>query len=272
MFKAIKTLNKKEEKPKLFIIEDNKMINDDNLVTEKITEYYDKIFKTKNIETVLQNIKPVAMREPFTTEEVKYAINKLKNNKRAGLDDIQAEHLKSAPNIIMEKIAEIFNEMAITGNFPNEITQGILIPLQKQGKEKGYVENTRPIILLNTIRKILAIIMLKRIINKLNEEIPLTQSAYRSGRSTTENVFVLRTLIDKALSLTNYELNILFLDMSKAFDSIDHGGINNHWRQCHVIKCEATACHSQHGCQHGDIVYPEPFIKEFGHFNTQLQY
>ena len=161
------------------------------------------------------------MREPFTTEEVKYAINKLKNNKSAGLDDIQAEHLKRAPNIIMEKIAEIFNEMTITGNFPNEITQGILIPLQKQGKEKGYIKNTRPIILLNTIRKILAIIMLKRIINKLNEEIPLTQSAYRSGRSTTENVFVLRTLIDKALSLTNYELNILFLDMSKAFDSID---------------------------------------------------
>ena len=106
------------------------------------------------------------MKQPFTTEEVKYAINKLKNNKSAGLDAIQAEHLKNAPKIIPLKIAEIFNEMAETGNFPEEITQGILIPLQKQGKEKGLIENIRPIILLNTIRKILAIIMLKRILNK----------------------------------------------------------------------------------------------------------
>ena len=65
---------------------------------------------------------------------------------------IQAEHFKNVPNVVMEKIAAIFNEMAVIGIFPKEITQGILIPLQKQGKEKGLIANTRPIIILNTIR------------------------------------------------------------------------------------------------------------------------
>ena len=111
--------------------------------------------------------------------------------------------------------------MAKTGVFPSEIKEGILILLHKPGKEKGKVENVRPIILLNMIRKILAIIMINRIYDKLDSEIPATQAAYRPGRSTTENVFTMKILAEKALTSSNYEIEIMLLDMSKAFDSVN---------------------------------------------------
>jgi hypothetical protein len=62
---------------------------------------------------------------------------------------------------------------------------------------------------------------LERIYAKLDGEIPLTQAAYRAGRSTTEQVFSMKLVAEKAAITTNYESNILLLDMSKAFDSVD---------------------------------------------------
>ena len=49
----------------------------------------------------------------------------------------------------------------------------------------------------------------------------VSQAAYRSGRSTTENVFTLKILAEKAKTTLNYEMNIMLLDMSKAFDSVE---------------------------------------------------
>jgi len=59
------------------------------------------------------------------------------------------------------------------------VKEGILIPLPKPNKSKGPVGNLRPIILLSMIRKILAIIMisLRRTVDKMNREIPITQAA-----------------------------------------------------------------------------------------------
>ena len=86
------------------------------------------------------------MANPFNTDEVKQAIKKLKNNKSPGSDGITAEQLKHAPNIVSEKIADIFNNLAETGNYPDEIKLGILVPLLKPGKPKGKPDSLRPVI------------------------------------------------------------------------------------------------------------------------------
>src|SRR5437868_2927673 len=102
------------------------------------------------------------MHELFTKDEVKFAVKKLKNTKSARSDNITAEQLKHALEILYEKIANIYKTIAETGVYPEELKLGILIPLQKPGKPKGRTENHRPIILLNLIRKIMCIILMKR--------------------------------------------------------------------------------------------------------------
>ena len=97
---------------------------------------------------------------------------------------------------------------------------GLLTPLQKPGKQKGPPENLRPVILLSTLRKILAICLIERIQHKINTFLPISQTAYSHGRSGSELVFSFKILAEKAVTSQNYEINLLLLDMSKAFDTI----------------------------------------------------
>ena len=94
---------------------------------------------------------------------------------------------------------------------------GLLCPLQKPGKKKGPPKNRRPIIL----RKNLTIALFNRIWDRLATKIPKTQAAYQKGRSTTEQVLALKILIEKALTSIDYNVYLLLLDMSKAFDTVN---------------------------------------------------
>ena len=157
----------------------------------------------------------------FTAKEVKDAIKSLKNNKSPSIDELRAEQLKYGPEEVHNEIAEQLNEIKKTGEAPREITLGILTPLAKPGKKQGPCENLRPIILLSILRKIISICLIRRIGERVQSKIPKSQSAYQKGRSTTEQVFVFRTMAEKAIASNNYHTHLLMMDMSKAFDTVN---------------------------------------------------
>ena len=80
-----------------------------------------------------------AVKIPFKEEEIERAVKNLKNVRSPCIDDITAEHLKNGPDIMRDKIAELLNHIAATGDFPKELNYGIHIPLQKPGKKIGPV-------------------------------------------------------------------------------------------------------------------------------------
>ena len=88
----------------------------------------------------------------------------------------------------LKKITAVYKELARTGKHPDEITQGVITAIQKPGKPKGPIKNLRPITLLSMLRKFLAICLKKRIIHRLDAEIPPRQAGYIQGRSTTEHI------------------------------------------------------------------------------------
>ena len=53
--------------------------------------------------------------------------------------------------------------------------------------------------------------------------IPLSQVAHRKGRSTTEHVFSMKILCEKAITLCGYSTLVLLLDMTKALNNINTG-------------------------------------------------
>src|SRR2546425_3691870 len=158
---------------------------------------------------------------PFNKEEIRRAIKKRNDNKAPGPDNINTELLKNSPEEIFSKIADLFNSIAEQGILPKDLNLGYLISIKKSGKKKANPESLRPIILLNVIRKLLALVIIQRISSRIDSHIPITQSAYRKGRSTTENVFAFKVLSEKAVTEENSELNIRMIDMSKAFDNIN---------------------------------------------------
>ena len=84
---------------------------------------------------------------------------------------------------------------------------------------KNQSECLMHIILLSVLRKILPICMLERINDKIDDNIPNSQAAYRGGRSATELVFTIKLMAEKITS-SNYTVMLLMMDMCKAFDFI----------------------------------------------------
>ena len=89
--------------------------------------------------------------------------------------------------------------------------------------KKGNVEdpaNYRPIALLNTICKLYAAILQKRLAAGLDEKLWETQYGFRKKRSTAQPLFITRRLQDLAES-SGDKLFLVFLDWEKAFDKVD---------------------------------------------------
>ena len=145
----------------------------------------------------------------------------LKNGKSAGIDQVNAEIIKYAPESTHKELAKLYNQIAKTGDIPSELITGLLAPLPKPFKTPGPPENLRPIILLSTVRKILTIIMLERIWIKIKPYIPKEQAAYQAGRGTTEQLLSVKILCEKAITTSDFNIYLQLIDMSKAFDTIN---------------------------------------------------
>ena len=62
---------------------------------------------------------------------------------------------------------------------------------------------------------------MRRTWDRLKTRIPLDQAGYQEGRNTTEQVFSMKLLAEKAITSSDYNIYILLLDMSKAFDTVN---------------------------------------------------
>ena len=77
--------------------------------------------------------------EPLTWKEIYEASLKLNNNKGPDNNGLQAEHIKYAPKCVHQDIANLLNEVAETEIYPIELKHGLIIPIQKLGKQKWKI-------------------------------------------------------------------------------------------------------------------------------------
>jgi len=166
---------------------------------------------------------PSPLTHPITAEEVEEASAQLNNNRACGDDDIPGEFYKYGGKLLFEATAKAINKIFETNQPMDAICSGILIPLNKPGKVP-FANNTRPITLLNTIRKILSNILLKRIYPILDSYISIGQSGFRRYRSTSDVLWGYRFLMAYVQKYQE-EFYIMGIDLSKAFDCIQSGAI-----------------------------------------------
>ena len=92
--------------------------------------------------------------------------------------------------------------------------------MQKEGKPRGPLSSLRPIVLLTALRKMLSIITLNRVRSKVENFLSPGQSGFRQYRSTTDAVWAHKWLA-AATQKHQIEIEILGIDMTSAFDTID---------------------------------------------------
>jgi sorting nexin-29 len=217
MFKAVKSLNSKRVNKIEVNDEHGKRIANPAKCHDYLKQYFEGNFKSQN--QPVPNITKAPLQKPITSEEVKKTINKMGNGKAAGKDQINIELIKYGTQTLYEETARALNEIFENG-LDHGIGEGLLVPIQKPGKARGPAKNYRPVILLTTLRKILSNIFVERTANETEKYISKTQSAYRPGRSTTDNIWTLRWMIAKTQKF-KIDFFLTGIDMSRAFDTID---------------------------------------------------
>ena len=108
------------------------------------------------------------------------------------------------------------------GRIPEIWEAGEIIALYKK-HNPSKPENYRPIMLLDTMYKIYTRLIANRLYNAVEPYLRSTQFGFRKRRSTTHAIHVVRRTIEAFFhkSEPGYDLNLLLLDWSKAFDRVD---------------------------------------------------
>jgi hypothetical protein len=160
--------------------------------------------------------------EHTNVTEVIHVINGLKNSKACDIYDVSALIIKPNAQYIANPITHIFNASVDEGVFPCLLKIGKVIPVYKKDDPLN-ISNYRPISLLPIISKVFEqpiLIRLNKFLNKFNI-ITNSQHGFRENHSTTTAAFNFLEKIYPEFDKRSPSLG-LFIDLSKAFDLVDH--------------------------------------------------
>ena len=215
---------------------------------------------------------------PTTPYEIRTILNNLKGKSSFGQDGIPSKVIKSSPDTIILALSHIFNCSISSGKFIEAFKIAKIVPLFKKGNKK-LAKNYRPISLLSSFSKILEKIMYKRLYSFLDKHEAFfnQQFGFRKQHSTEHAASLLLSKITSALENKQSVLGI-FLDLSKAFDTINHKillsklhhygvrGTAHQWFESYLSNRtqmvqyfdtpSSNICTVQHGVPQGSILGP----------------
>ena len=160
--------------------------------------------------------------KPTNAEEVLCEITKLKNNKSIGPSSIPRKFLKLFKTTLSEPISLIANISFSTGTFPSTLKTANVIPIYKKD-DHTVCNNYRPISLLSNISKIIEKLVHKWLTTFLNKNAILyeKQFGFRNNHSTTHALLEITEKIKQACDAGQFACGV-FLDLQKAFDTVNH--------------------------------------------------
>ena len=164
----------------------------------------------------------VFLYDPISENEVYSQILQLNPLKAAGPENVPIKLLKILAPIISTYLRDAFNKCHETGIFPNSLKNAKIVPIYK-AKQKDRASNYRPISLLSPISKIFEKLLYSRLelFFSKNKVITKQQFGFRCGYSTEMAVTDLYNQLIKNRD-DGYNSCCLFLDLSKAFDTVNH--------------------------------------------------
>lgn len=155
--------------------------------------------------------------DPPTIDEVRAILERIKNGKTPGVDNLYAEYLKYGGERVLHDLHELLKKVWEENHMPADWKQVVVVPIPKV-KKPTQTGHYRKICLSSSAYKVYAIWILDKL-QHLVGPIGNHQAAFLPGRSTTDHLFVLQRLLQERWN--GGETTVLMsLDIEKAFDSV----------------------------------------------------
>lgn len=193
---------------------------------EKFGDHYKELFRARMEPTDLSEKEDNDDLGPPTDLEIHDAIRSMKSGKAPGSNGLTSDIFKILEDETMDSIANTFRRY---WNSPKELPQewkdARVCNLFKKG-DKTDPNNYRSIFLLDVTGKIFAKIIATRLQKQIDDKLDRLQFGFRPKRSTGQAILAVRNLVQNAIE-TKEPMTLTFIDLKKAFDSVDRGTL---WR------------------------------------------
>ena len=155
---------------------------------------------------------------PFTKEELDSVLRRTKNRKAAGLDEIPPEVWKTRQfdDILLRQCNTVYSQNRI-----ERWMKGCILPFPKKGN-LGLAKNYRGITLTSIAAKIYNALLRNRIEPKIDNILRKNQNGFWRNRSPTSQILNIRRILE-GVRAKNLQATLIFVDFTKAFDSIHRG-------------------------------------------------
>ena len=200
--------------------------SDPQMIANNFSDMYRKILdksqkgcpSLRNVENNLNEPQSKFVNRRISKSAILEAIKSLKCS--LGFDYIHSNHLKVCTDMYVEAIATLFSSFLLHEYSPGDLLSGIINPTVKDRfKSLGSSANYRPVMISSVFFKLFEYCL----IFKMKEFVDFNdrQHGFREKYSTSTACFVLKeTVLEYTRS--NSKVYACFLDISKAFDSVNH--------------------------------------------------
>ena len=207
------------------------LLTDRSQILDRWAEHFDIVLNRPStindaaIDRLPQIETNMELDEPQTLQETSKAINQLSSGKAPGTDAIPAEIYKTGGPMLTQKLLELFTSFWSKGSLPQDFKDASIVHLYKRKGNRQACDNHRGISLLSIADKILARVLLNRLIKHLEQGLlPESQCGFRAGGGTVDMIFAARQLQEKCQE-QHQELFATFVDLTKAFDTVSREGL-----------------------------------------------
>ena len=145
-----------------------------------------------------------------TLQETLGVIRNLKDNRAPGEDLITGELIKYGGRKLWASMHQLIKTIWETEQMPQEWRTAIISPIYKRG-DKLDCHNYRGISLLNVSYKIFTNLLAKYIEPNVEDILGDYQGGFRKGRSTTDQIFSLRMILEKTYE-HKVDIHQLYID------------------------------------------------------------
>lgn len=156
---------------------------------------------------------------PITMMELDLTLKFTRSGKAPQQDGIPSDVLKQGSPTLKSKLLDLYNACWQTQHLPQDSKDALIVTIYKKKDDLSECGNHRGISFLSVAGKIIAKILLNRLKIISEEVLPESQHGFRVARATTDMIFTLRQLQEKAAK-QQQPLYVVFVDISKAFEMV----------------------------------------------------
>ena len=207
-------------------VQQNQLRSDNDMVADTHQRLQQKIGDLASLLSRNSATSPLPECEVISSADVEEVCHWLTNPAKAtGPDEVHPKLLSAGGPTLYKLLAAIMTYSLSYGVMPKEWKRANVTALYKgKDADKSDAGSFRPVSVTCAVVRVMERILFHRIAPKLDSQLSSSQSGFRKGRSCYDNLLRVTNAIQSARSRGSH-LPAVFLDLSKAFDTVWHPGL-----------------------------------------------